>query len=167
MLAGALPAAAMLLAGQQEAEASPPPEFAVLVVEFGGVAKFAGVPKVCPGDDSGEASEDDICVAEVYDVPVRTVRRISGPPKVAGRMLRYTAHNLYGPAGRRLLVKVFPWRPGWLVAGWWDLPDERGEVCLDWQDAEALRITAHWSRWPARVTGGGNAISHPVRCLRL
>lgn len=166
MLAGALPAVAMLLAGQQVAQ--PPPEFAVLVVEFGGVAKFAGEPKVCPGADPSEASEDDLCIAEVYDVPVRTVRRISGSPKVAGRALRYTAHNLYGPAGRRLLVKAFPWKRGWLVAGWWRLPNERGEVCLDGQEAEELRITARWSRWREEViVGKGGGKSYPMRCLRL
>ena len=165
MLAGALPEMAMLAAAQS---AEPPPEFAVLVVEFRSVAKFAGIPKVCPGADPGKASEDDICIAELYDVPVRTVRRISGPPKVEGRNLRYTAHNLNGPEGRRMLVMAYPWKREWLVAGWWNIPDERGEVCLDVQDAENLRIKAEWLRWREHVLAGeGDGKSHPVRCLRL
>lgn len=165
MLAGALPAAAMLLAAPS---ADPPPEFAVLVIEFREVAKFAGFPKVCPGTAPGQASEDDLCIAELYDVPVRTVRRISGSPKVAGRMLRYTAHNLYAPPGRRLLVQAFPWKRDWLVAGWWEMPDEHGEICLDAQDAENLQIAAEWSWWRERVrVGAGDGKSDSSRCLRL
>lgn len=165
MPVGALPAVAMLFAAPST---EPPPEFAVLVVEFREVAKFAGFPKVCPGTAPDEASEDDLCIAELYDAPIRVVRRISGPPKIVGRKLRYTAHNLYGPPGRRLLAEVWLWKREWLVAAWWDLPDERGEVCLDAQDAESLRIKAQWSRWRERVTDGqGDGKSYPMRCLRL
>lgn len=166
MLGGVLPAVAILVAAQ---EVQAPPEFAVLVVEFRAVAEFAGVPAVCPGSAPNEAvSEEDICVVELYDVSVRTVRRISGPAKVAGRMLRYTAHNLNGPVGRRLLVQAFPWKREWLVAGWWDTPDERGEVCLDAQDAENLQIEAQWSRWREPVIAEhGRVMPYPVRCLRL
>jgi hypothetical protein len=165
MWGGALPVAAMLFATPG---ADPPPEFAVLAIEFREVATFAGFPKVCPGTAPGEASEDDLCIAELYDVPVRMVRRISGPPRVAGRMLRYTAHNLYGPAGRRLLVQAFLWKRDWLFAGWWEMPDERGEVCLDAQDAENLQIKAQWSRWREQAAvEAGDGKSHPIRCLRL
>ncbi|WP_447725060.1 hypothetical protein [Sphingomonas koreensis] len=164
MLAGALPAAAMLFASPG---AEAPPEFAILVVEFRGAAKFAGFPKICPGANPSEASENSVCIAELYDARVRIVRRISGPPKVTGWTLRYTAHVLRVQEGARMLVMAYRWESGRLFAPWWDLPDERDEVCLDARHAEHLRIKAEWSRWRERVITGGGGGTYPMRCLRL
>lgn len=165
MLAGALPAAAMLLAAPG---ADPPPEFAVLVVEFRDDSKFGGFPKVCPGGSPGEGNEDSICIAELYDAPVRLLRRISGPSKVTGWRLRFTAHALRVHVGARMLVMAYRWDGDRLFAPWWELPDERGEVCLDVRNAEYLGIKAEWSRWRERVTvGEGDAIPYSSRCLRL
>lgn len=165
MLAGALPAMAML-AAVQTVEA--PPEFAVLVVDFRGDAQFAGLPKVCPGSDPADAQEDEVCIAELYDAPVRIVRRIAGTPKVTGRSLRFTAHAIRVSSGSRMLVMAYRWKRDWLFAPWWELPDKRGEVCLEKVSAERLRIEPEWSRWRLRtIVGEGNGIPYPLRCLRL
>ena len=164
MLGGALPAAAILLAAQN---VGPPPEFAVLVVEFEADAKFAGLPRVCPDADPGEAQEGVVCTAELYDAPVQVARHIAGA-RLTGHSLRFPGHALRVRAGSRMLVSAQRWKSGWLFARWWELPDARGEVCLDAQEAGHLRITATWSRWRSRtVVGEGDGISYPLRCLRL
>ncbi|MEZ0243031.1 MAG: hypothetical protein ACAH11_06615 [Sphingomonas sp.] len=162
---GALVLAAMLTS----ADAAPPPELAVLLVEFRADAKFIGFPRHCPGATPEEdASPDMICTAALYEGPVHVVRQIGGSRSVYGDRMRYTAHAYSIPAGGRLLVRAYrmPDEPG-MFATWWKWPDENGEICIDAAEAKAMEIEARWLKWRARtIIGEGDGKAYPVRCLK-
>jgi hypothetical protein len=160
---GALALAAMLT----RADAAPPPEMAVLLVEFREDARFIGFPRHCPGATPEEdASPDMICTAALYEGPVQVVRQLGGARSVYGERLRYTAHAYPIPAGGRLLVLAYkmPDEPG-MFATWWRWPDERGEIGVDADEAKTLGIEARSLKWRQRTETVGDK-AYPKRCLR-
>ena len=117
----------------QAQAAAPAPEPSLMIVEFPFGAKFIGFPKRCPGSTE-EDSDDDICIAELYEGPAQTVRHISGPPIRRRVRLRLTAHARNWPAGTRMMVLTIPFNDKGKTgnfAYWWDLPTDGVDYCMD------------------------------------
>jgi hypothetical protein len=126
-------------AGAQDVPAAPKPakpvDYAVVLVELTGRSEYKGVPLICPGDTE-PSRPDDVCISAVYDVPIDIVRRVGGVSSIRGRKLRYKIAESGFPEGITILAAVVRTAdtPG-LYAPWWKMPDERGDICLNREDA--------------------------------
>jgi hypothetical protein len=110
----------------------------VMIVEF--EPKYVGMPVSC--GDPDEEGNPTICLAELYEGPVRVLRHLSGPAIPSGQILRYSHHGQFINPRIRLIVAARPFEDkgtkGYF-AFWWDRPTEPGSYCVTDEELE---------RWP-------------------
>lgn len=152
MWGGSVIAAAIALAAPAPvaaAQAAQGPEPSVMIVEFPRGAPMIGFPHFCPGSSPDEDQSEIICLAELYQGRIRTVRHMSGPPVARGTRLRLTAHARPLARGTRMIVATYPFRDGEVsgqFAFWWALPEENGDFCV------AAQTLDEWPDSPVRRT---------------
>jgi hypothetical protein len=109
-------------------------EDSTLLVELRDNARMIGLPAVCPGSSPDENQEEIICLAELYEVPVRVLRHIDGAPTPRRLNVRFTAHSFHAVWRRnvRFLLIVRPFedkgRTGHF-AWFWDWENDEGRFC--------------------------------------
>jgi hypothetical protein len=135
-----LASALVLLASLQAAgEATPvvlgpEPGPTLVLAEVTRPARYIGIPQSCVEPD--ESGEVPICLMEIYEAEVRTLRHWSGPDVPARFTVRFTAHSFHGVwrRGTRFILRLLPFedagRSG-LFASYWDWEDTNGEFCND------------------------------------
>ena len=120
----------LVLALQGGAEAmarntEPAPEPTLMIVEFTQGAPMIGFPRGC-----GDSDDGSICLAEVYQGPVRVVRHLSGPRLGRRSLVRLTAHARRWRPGTRMLVATRPFEDQGTTgqfAIWWRSPEADGD----------------------------------------
>lgn len=166
---GALAALLLAMAGQGPA---PPPEPTMMIVEFPRGVPVIGLPARCPGS-TGEESEQDICIAELYEGRAVLVRHLLGPRIRRHERVRLTAHARRWRAGTRMLVATQPFDDRGTTghfAFWWHMPEADGDFCIsarnlaEWGDGPVTRVLArgYWRRFRAF----GYLESADFRCIR-
>jgi hypothetical protein len=160
--------AALLIAGAAQsgaAAATPSPAPAVeptmMIVEFPQGVPVIGVPARCPGATDDD-SEEDICIAELYEGRAIVARHLSGPRITRHERVRLTAHARRWPGGTRMLVVTRPFNDRGTTgqfAFWWHLPEPDGDFCVgaetltQWADGPVSRRFARGYRRHFRPDG--------------
>ena len=115
-----------LLAFAAGIAAQPAVEPTVMIVEF--EPAYVGIPAGCEVPET-------ICLAELYEGPVKVLRHLSGPPIRSGEIVRYQRHGQLIHPRIRVIVSARPFEDkgtgtrGYF-AFWWDRPVEPGKYCL-------------------------------------
>ena len=139
--------AALAFAGAgpaQAADTATVPDTSAVLVELLGNAKFVGFPAVCPGTLPEDNQDEVICLAELYEVPVRVIRPLGGVRTAKRLTIRFTAHSFHAVWRKhsRFLLDIVPFedkgRRGHF-AWYWDWPDDNGRFCQDSGSVENIR----------------------------
>ena len=113
-----------LLTFASMAALTPAVEPSVLIVEF--EPSYVGIPVGCENPET-------ICLAELYEGPMRVLQHLSGPSIQSGQILRYSRHGQYIKPRVRLVVAVRPFEDNGTkgyFAFWWERPVEPGKYCV-------------------------------------
>ena len=105
-----------------------------VLVRLSGDAKMIGYPAVCPGTSPQEDQSQILCMAELYEAPVRVIRHLGGPRTDRALTIRFTAHSFYAVWRKdvRFLLSVVPFEDKGSTGhfAWqWDWENENGEFC--------------------------------------
>lgn len=141
MLAAALVLLASLAQNEGGLPQSADPAPTLVLAEVVRPARYIGIPRTCFEPD--ENGEMPICMMEIYEADVRTLRHWSGPEVPARMTVRFTAHSAHAvwQRGTRFVLQLRPFedagRSG-LFASYWDWEDRNGEFCN--QDETIARL---------------------------
>jgi hypothetical protein len=107
-------------------------------------ARFIGFPRSCAEPDT--SGQVPICLMEIYEADVRTLRRWTGPDVPTRFTVRFTAHSVHAvwQRGTRFILQLQPFKDAGrtgLFASYWDGEDRYGQFCN--QDETIARMTPH------------------------
>ena len=168
----------LVLALQGGAEAmartpEPAPEPTLMIVEFTSGAPMIGFPAHCPGAPPDEPASESICLAEVYQGPVRVVRHLSGPRLGRRSLVRLTAHARRWRAGTRMIVATRPFEDQGTTgqfAVWWQSPEADGDFCMTEEDlaqgGDPVLVRAFGQGYGRRFRARGYIERADFRCIR-
>lgn len=172
----ALPLLVLALQGGTEAMAQiiePAPEPTLMIVEFPSGAPVIGLPARCPGAPPDEPANESICLAELYQGPVRVVRHLSGPRLGRGLLVRLTAHARRWRPGTRMIVATRPFEDQGTAgqfAIWWLSPEADGDFCLAEEDlaqgGDPVLIQAFGQGYRRNFRPSGYVERADFRCIR-
>lgn len=106
-----------------------------ILVEIQHPAKMIGFPAVCPGTSAEDDQSEIVCMAELYEAPVRVLDHLGGKRTKKWLNIRFTAHSFSAvwKKDRRFLLSVVPFedngQKGYFAYSWeWENDD--GEFCI-------------------------------------